>query len=1147
MIYFAAVLVAIPLIALLILKSPSVQTYLTKRIADYLSFELNTVVKVGGVDVKLFKSIVLEDVYIEDQHHNELLKIGKLEANIKRIQSKKKIITFNNIKLNTLHFYLKYYHGEKETNLQFLINYFSSNDTTPSKSSWKVKCNSLYLKNTAFSYNDYTVKPSPVGIDYSNMKLTNININIKNIRTSGDTISGRIEKLSLKEKSGFIINNLSMNVRICSHYLSARNLIIKTPNTDANLNLLFSYNGYRSYQDFLKKIHISSEVKQSVVDMNDIAYFAPLLKGIDNKVLISCHYYNNNETMIAQNLELYTEQATHISGDFKVSNVTDVNKLYIQAGFKEFTTTKKDIENFHLPIVAGLKHIIIPSQVYSLGFINIKGDYSGYVNKFKANMTMTSDIGNITSDISFDYNLKTKIPSYSGKIISDKFDAGKILNYKNLGKVSMNAYLSGKYFDFNRLNMKLNGSISSVIYNGYNYKNINVNGDISKKNFTGSVKINEPNLIVDFNGDVNFNKKLPTFEFTTNIANANLSRIKLLNRDSTSNLSTLIEVNLQGNNPDNFTGEVDVSNTIYKEKGKIYKLDKFILSSEASKTERKIHLFSDFADATVQGNFQFGELINSLKSFVTRYLPSLTFKDNSTIAEIKPTKKGKKLIEKKVASPQILKYNFQFKNTSDITALFIPQLKISPNTDVAGVYNSSKNDFSLIAEASKIEFNGKTLNNWFFNSKVENNHLQLNIGCKRFSFTDSLYFDNFNILSTAAKDTLNFNCLWNSNKFRVNNRGIINGNISFKNKPELVLNLNKSTVIILDSVWNIAESRILIDSSAFMIKRLVINKKNQELNINGVISENPLSELYIDFNNFELNNFNKFLEKSGYSFEGVLNGTTNISGLYGNINFISDIKIKDFIMNNEKLGELSLLSSWDNVRNALKIKAGVTRGTIETVGIDGYYYPSSKTNNFDFNINVDKFKLYLLQQYMKSFCSNFHGFATGKLKLYGTTGEPILEGKLDLQKSGLKIDYLNTSYTFAHEVLLGRNFISFKNMVLNDTLGNEAIASGKISHNYFSDFKYEININAKKFSCLNTNSNQNSIYYGSGFITGKVNIKGNSENVYIDVNARTEKGTRVFIPLTSSEELSETNYISFIRKDSSKIVTKEKAKIDLSG
>ena len=60
---------------------------------------------------------------------------------------------------------------------------------------------------------------------------------------------------------------------------------------------------------------------------------------------------------------------------------------------------------------------------------------------------------------------------------------------------------------------------------------------------------------------------------------------------------------------------------------------------------------------------------------------------------------------------------------------------------------------------------------------------------------------------------------------------------------------------------------------------------------------------------------------------------------------------------------------------------------------------------------------------------------------------------------------------------------------------------------------------------------EESLYYGTGFISGKAQIYGlTNKMINIDVNARTEKGTTFVIPVSDITEIGDTSIINFIDK-----------------
>ena len=67
---------------LFFIQTTRAQTYLAHKATNYLSKLLHTRVEVKGVDIEFFKKIVLEDVFIEDLHHDTLMYAKKLKLNI---------------------------------------------------------------------------------------------------------------------------------------------------------------------------------------------------------------------------------------------------------------------------------------------------------------------------------------------------------------------------------------------------------------------------------------------------------------------------------------------------------------------------------------------------------------------------------------------------------------------------------------------------------------------------------------------------------------------------------------------------------------------------------------------------------------------------------------------------------------------------------------------------------------------------------------------------------------------------------------------------------------------------------------------------------------------------------------------------------
>jgi hypothetical protein len=109
------------------------------------------------------------------------------------------------------------------------------------------------------------------------------------------------------------------------------------------------------------------------------------------------------------------------------------------------------------------------------------------------------------------------------------------------------------------MNTQLNGSIGSMVYNGYEYRDIRVSADIAKRLFNGAIEVHEPNIDLDFKGTINFQEKLPVFNFVADIRSLQLDRLQLLAFTRDANLSCHADIELRGNKVDNLTGSLTLT------------------------------------------------------------------------------------------------------------------------------------------------------------------------------------------------------------------------------------------------------------------------------------------------------------------------------------------------------------------------------------------------------------------------------------------------------------------------------------------------------------------------------------------------------------------------------------------------------------
>ena len=172
----------------------------------------------------------------------------------------------------------------------------------------------------------------------------------------------------------------------------------------------------------------------------------------------------------------------------------------------------------------------------------------------------------------------------------------------------------------------------------------------------------------------------------------------------------------------------------------------------------------------------------------------------------------------------------------------------------------------------------------------------------------------------------------------------------------------------------------------------------------------------------------------------------------------------------------------------------------------------------------------VLRPYLNKIASKINGTGSGHVQLSGDIITPLLNGEIELQNVSFMVGYINTSNSFNTKVKIKDSDIFFDRVEMFDSLHNKAIVSGSLTTSYLKKLFFNILIDAQNYCFLNTKSQDNDLFYGQAYGSGKILIAGPPDNISMKVNARSEKNTLIYIPLSTSNAISDANFISFVNK-----------------
>ncbi|MBI4931990.1 MAG: translocation/assembly module TamB domain-containing protein [Bacteroidetes bacterium] len=1149
LLYILAVLIVLPVSAYFSLQSPGVQTWLTNRIAGYFSNKWGTVVRIDGVDIEFFTKLVLKGVYVEDLHKDTLLYAEKLKADIGIFDRDSSTVFISDLILQNATVKLKKYNGDSVHNFQFIVDEFTSKDTTlPTDSTkWHIGIGGLTLDDIRFAYKIESDTSHLKGINFSDVLVSSVIGKVSDIKFDDDTIRCVVENFSLLEKSGFLLKEFYAKASVSPVDLKVDEFKAFTNNSQVIASIFFKYKTYDDFNDFVNKVKMKAQFKSSNIEMADIAYFSDELYGIKRRVFLNGDVSGKVSDLKGKNILLVIGDETSFMGNFDMTGLPDINQTFMSFDAKELRTSKKGIEQIPLPPFNENNSIVLPDNISLFGIIKFKGNFSGFYNDFVSYGKFNTALGQISTDISLKQDTSGKT-SYRGKFATKDFNLGKFFDSeKYIGNITMNVNLEGKGLKKTEANLLVEGNVNSLEANGYTYQNINLKGKFARNIFDGTLAVNDENLHLDFNGDMDFSKSPTLINFTSDITKANLSKLNLLKSGEYAGITAKINANVVGNNMDDVVGKIKLNEVVYLHGKEVFDFKDMQLSIEENSGIKTMNLLSSIADAQLNGKFKPIEVATCLNDFLASYFPS---KISRLETETKNSKYSKDHIQE-------FTFAVQLKNTKVLTTAFMTDIEISTPSAFSGKYDEGKNDFSFDGNFPAFSYRKYKFTNINMKGSSEGNQLSFKTFCQRLALADSVWVDNILISTVAARDTMNFNLNWNNNTSQ-QYIGNIPGFISFSEKSKVKFKLLPSFITIADSTWNLnTENEIVMDSTLIAVRNLGFSCGNQKVRLEGNISEVKEDQMYLLLSNFSLANFNSMLKGTGISVYGTISGNTSISNLYEKPVFGSSLDIKNLKMNKELIGDGNLVSVYESKKEMIHFNGGFQREDAGNIKLSGDYFPFRKDSSIFADADIRDFRLEFFEPFLKGTLENIKGSASAELKINGTPSQPLLSGVVKPKVDNAHVNYLGTNYHFDGEILIEPNSFDFSNLTIYDVNDNSAdVVNGKIFHTNFRSFQLDFDMKMNKFLCLHTSEKDNSIYYGKFFATGIINVFGFFDNINLSATVKTDKAknilgkneyTQLSIPLSGSEEVGENSFISFVKNDTLQKAKPPKYKVNTTG
>lgn len=1121
---FFVVLIALVLTLWVVLQLPPVQTFIVGKIAKNISETTGYDVRVGGVDLRFPLELILREVEVLDLERDTLLRADGVHLRAIELDLSKAKFHTHRVELIEPYFRLIQLEGDSLTNLDKLLAFVDDSEGSDS-SNVLISTDEVKIREGRFEFHDFNYDYKAEAVDFNHIEVSALNTYVRNFNLTGGDIDADIRYLRFNEHSGFQLSELKGHFAMRSDTLRLEDYRLETPRTSFGGHLIFAFEDMSDFSDFLQKVNMRGRLEDSHVHFEDIAFFAEDLKGLDRTVTFNGRFWGTVANLKVRQMELELDENTRLLGKIDLAGLPDFSSTFIDLTIDELTSVKAELDQIPLPPFNESKTIQTPKNISTLGQIRFAGKFTGFITDFVAFGNLTTAIGSVRSDLKFKETPTTY--EYNGELKTEAFNLGRFYNTTDLGKLTSSLKVKGSGLTRDDLDASISGRIHSLRVKNYPYRDIVASGKFKQNFFNGEVAINDKNVQLHFNGLIDFTEKKPRFDFNTAITHFDPIALNLVTLQGYTSLSGDFRIQAEGLKFNEINGQIIGDSVRFCTLTDEYPIEHFeLFMTQNDETGKRFKLESDIATGRLEGKFDFTGLESGVKQIVSDIIPQ--------IAPPPTHQRGREDFYLEITI-----HNFEL-----VSQVFMPELNIARGSRFSLLMDDMTGDFKSTFTSDRISYESMVMDTLLIDLSHPDESLYITFQADQADFGLGFTFPSFTVDSYNERDTVYTNLVWGEET------DLLSGDLSLisriRGNKNVSNTLNSFRLNFAQENWNlVTTSTIDIDSNRYNIRDFHLAKGSEFVKIDGVISEDPKEQVVVDLQGIELSLFNALLEESGIEQHGLVTGNVTLRDVYNRLLISSDLLVMDYTINGNHIGDFCAESSWDPDHQRLIIAGDFEHRKTKQLTFAGFYYPNDPENELDVNFGITGFPIDVASAFIEEGISNLEGTLTGSLHVGGMLAAPLVDGEIKLADASLKVDYLNTTYRLGEKVSVTSDMIAF-NFPIIDEEDNRGFIVGTLLHDSFTDWNFDmfLDLEQSPFLLLNTTMEQNSLYFGKAYASGFINVSGRFDDIVIDVNAKSERGTSIALPLGGSDDVTFADFVSFI--DHSKESTEEDA-LDFSG
>ncbi len=576
-------------LALLLLQLPAVQTFVAKMVLASLEEKFDGKLTVGGIQIEPFNTIIITDALLLDNAPVA----GQDTVFCARNVTAKFSLRVKSVSISDGMFAL-ITDADKVANITRVFRL--DPDKEPEELALELNVGKININN--FRYKMLSLVPdqpeySSHGINWSDLDLVTT-LSAKDLKIEDGIISGTLDHLTVDEKCGYSIEDLSASAKVGKGLAEVTDIKMKDRWSNISIPRFSMTAPIADYSDFVNKVRMDFEMDRSTVDMQTISQFggATLDKPVSLDIA-SANGFGTVNNLTVNRIDFREKGGLSARASARLGDLTGPEGLYLNFDVKDMAFSVPQLQEL-LGKVLGPDAPNLSKYGGGKTFrLDAKG--SGTLARLLADVNLRSSDGG-TLDASCTLSgLDGSAPMKIGALLDTRdFDVGGILGIDQVRQVSLHTYADATF--------KKGESIPQVTLDtlmvsrlnalGYDYTRIAAAGELVDNASNGKIACSDPNLHFIFQGLLSLS---PQDQY------ADLNALNIDKR-GTSKVSLAMDANYMRIPQGDLIGTAGVSGVYLENDKGGYDIGDISISSHTSNDLYRISLNSDFADASYISN-----------------------------------------------------------------------------------------------------------------------------------------------------------------------------------------------------------------------------------------------------------------------------------------------------------------------------------------------------------------------------------------------------------------------------------------------------------------------------------------------------------------------------------------------------------------